>query len=77
MEIVEVFLLFVIAVEGVLMLRKKPTYKIEEPSMANRRDVHGVYRNPLGDSYRKSSRNLYVPIKPGSKMIDSLEDDEE
>ena len=77
MEIVEIFLLFAIVVEGAIALRKKPSYKKEEPITTNRRDVHGVYRNPLGDNYRKSSRNLYVPIKPGSKMIDGLEDDEE
>ena len=80
MEVVEalkIALLFIIAYEGAFILKKHETLKKPDEPRSNRRDVYGVYRNPLGDSYRKNSKNLYVPIKPGTKMIESSEDDEE
>jgi hypothetical protein len=82
MEIVEgvkIFLLFVIAYEGFLFLikgkQKKEEEKIDE--RASRRETYGIYRNPLGDSYRKNNKSQYVPIKPGEKMIENSGDDEE
>lgn len=48
----------------------------KEEVKKTRRDIYGVFANPLGDSYRKNSKELYVPIKPGSKMLDGDEEDE-
>ena len=82
MEIVEalkIALLFIIAYEGALPIIKgyKPKQEKEEVAHTTRRDVDGIYKNPLGDSYRKNKRNLYVPIKPGAKMIESSGDEED
>ena len=83
MEIIEalkIALLFIIAYEGAWFIIKNPPKK-EEPKEdeghASRREVHGIYRNPLGDSYRKNQRKQYVPIKPGAKMIESSGDEED
>lgn len=79
LEIVKIMVLFMIAVEGALILYEKkeekdPELKIEKGAHASRREVYGTFQNPLGDSYRKN-KGLYVPIKPNSKMLDG--DDEE
>lgn len=73
MEIINVLILFVIAIEGALLLYKKEEKREEEVSHTNRREVYGTFKDPY--SYRKNTRNQYVPIKPGSKMLDG--DDEE
>lgn len=78
LEIVKVMVLFMIALEGALLLYDKKDedteLKIEKGARTSRREVYGTFQNPLGDSYRKN-RGLYVPIKPNSKMLDG--DDEE
>lgn len=81
MEIIEglkIVLLFIIAYEGAWFIIKNPPKK-EEPKdeRTTRRDVYGIYKNPLGDSYRKNQRKQYVPIKPGAKMIESSGDEED
>ena len=78
LEIVRTLVLFVIAIEGALMLYGKDNNvkKEEESVHTSRRDVYGTFQNPLGDTYRKNSRSQYVPIHPGSKMLDGDEDDE-
>lgn len=73
MEIVEILLLIIIAIEGALILYGKEE-KVEK-RVTSRREVYGTFQNPLGDSYRKNNKMQYVPIKPNSKMLDG--DDEE
>ena len=73
MEIVEVLVLFIIAIEGALLLYKKEDVK--ESERTSRRDVYGTFKDPLGDSYRKNTKGQYVPVQPNSKMLDG--DDEE
>ena len=78
MEVVVVMLLVVIAVELLLILmRLTEEKKLEAPekTQTNRREVQGIFSNPLGDSYRKN-KGLYVPIVPNSKMLEGDEDDE-
>lgn len=75
MEIVKVLVLFIIAIEGALLLYKKE--EVKESERTTRRDVYGTFKDPLGDSYRKNTRGHYVPIKPGEKMLEGLGDDEE
>ena len=83
MEIVEglkILLLFIIAYEGLWLIFKSTPEKKEEEKVnerVSRRETYGIYRNPLGDSYRKNQKKLYVPIKPGAKMIESSGDEEE
>lgn len=81
MEIITI-LGFIIAVELGLLLFHMPTkenieeiLKRNEGAHTTRREVHGTFKTPLGDSYRKNTRGLYVPIQPNSKMLDG--DDEE
>lgn len=81
MEIITI-LGFIIAVELGLLLFHMPTkenieeiLKKNEGAHTTRREVHGTFKTPLGDSYRKNTRGLYVPIQPNSKMLDG--DDEE
>lgn len=81
MEIITI-LEFIIAVELGLLLFHMPTkenieeiLKKNEGAHTTRREVHGTFKTPLGDSYRKNTRGLYVPIQPNSKMLDG--DDEE
>ena len=76
LEIVRTLVLFVIAVEGALILYgKDTTTKKVESAHTSRREVYGTFHNPLGDTYRKNSRSQYVPIHPGAKMLDGDEDD--
>ena len=76
MEIVEMMLLFVIAIEGGLLLYKKEEKKEEvEAEHVSRRDIYGTFKDPY--SYRKNNRGQYVPVRPGGKMIDSIGDEEE
>ena len=77
MEIIKILFLFIIATEIALILLKPDKKEEEEEERATRREVYGIYKNPLGDSYRKNRKNQYVPIKPGSKMIEGIGDDEE
>lgn len=77
-EIVKILLLLTIAVE--LALGKHIEVYLEEEeeeedAHTTRRDVHGTFKHPLGDSYRKNTKGQYVPIRPNSRMIDG--DDEE
>ena len=75
MEIVEVLLLVILAIEGALIYMKKDEEK-ERGVHTSRREVYGTFQNPLGDSYRKNSKSQYVPIRPYSKMLDGDEKDE-
>lgn len=57
-------------------LKKEIKEEMEvEGARTTRRDVYGTFKTPLGDSYRRNTRGLYVPIQPNSKMLDG--DDEE
>lgn len=47
----------------------------EEGAHTTRRDVHGTFKTPLGDSYRRNTRGQYVPIQPNSKMLDGDDDE--
>lgn len=75
----EIALLFIIAIELAFILYDKDSKqefkKIDEGARTTRRDVYGTFKTPLGDSYRKNSKNLYVPIKPNSKMLDGDEEE--
>lgn len=73
LEVVKVLVLFMIAIEGALLLNDKKEEE-KESAHTSRREVYGTFHNPLGDSYRKN-RGLYVPIKPNSKMLDGDEED--
>ena len=74
METLEVLVLFVIAIEGALLLYKKEDKKEnEEVSHTSRREVYGTFKDPY--SYRTNSKHQYSVVKPYSKMIDG--DDEE
>ena len=85
MEIILKFIFsleFTIALELGLILFHMPTkenieeiLKKNEGAHTTRREVNGICKTPLGDSYRKNTRGLYVPIQPNSKMLDG--DDEE
>lgn len=74
MEIVEVIMLIIIAIETALILYKKK----DEPKegKVGRREITGTFGNPLGDNYRRNTRGQLVPIKPNSKMLDGDEEDE-
>ena len=79
-EAVKIALLFAIAYEGAWFLirnKKKKEEPEKEDVRTTRRDVYGIYKNPLGDSYRKNSRHQYIPQRPNSKMIESSGDDED
>lgn len=74
-EIVKILVLFMIAIEGALLLYKKEEPEDKENARTSpRREVYGTFQNPLGDSYRKN-KGLYVPIKPNSKMLDGDDED--
>ena len=77
MEVIVVMMLVVIAIELALILIRLTEDKLEIPEKGHtsRREIQGTFANPLGDSYRKN-KGLYVPIVPGSKMLDGDEDDE-
>lgn len=77
MEVIVVMMLVVIAIELALILIRLTEDKLEIPEKehTSRREIQGTFANPLGDSYRKN-KGLYVPIVPGSKMLDGDEDDE-
>ena len=68
--------MFMIVLELAIILMGKKEGTREE-AHTTRRDVYGTFRDPLGDSYRRNSRNQYVPIHPGEKMLDGMGDDEE
>lgn len=70
-------LLLMIVIELTAILFKLPEEKtiIKEETKKTRRDTQGIFANPLGDSYRKN-KGLYVPVKPGSVMLDGDEEDE-
>lgn len=76
LEIIKTLVLFIIAIEGACILYKKDE-KLEgsESTHTSRRDVYGTFKDPY--SYRKNNRSQYVPIKPNSKMLDGVGDDEE
>lgn len=73
LEIVKTLVLFMIAIEGALLLNDKKEEE-KESAHTSRREVYGTFHNPLGDSYRKN-KGLYVPIKPNSKMLDGEDED--
>ena len=82
MEIVITFILLCILCELTIIViglaklgKQKMEEETEEAEHKGRRDTQGVFANPLGDSYRKN-KGLYVPIKPGSVMLDGDEEDE-
>ena len=55
-------LLMVISVEGALIileLKKKKEVKVNP-----RRELTGMFKDPLGDKYRKNGEGLYTPIRP-------------
>ena len=55
-------LLMVISVEGALIileLKKKKEVKVNP-----RREITGMFKDPLGDKYRKNKEGLYTPIRP-------------
>lgn len=72
-EILKVLVLFMIAIEGALILYKKDEKEEPKEERTSRRDVYGTFGNPLG--YRTNTRHQYVPVMPNSKMLDG--DDEE
>ena len=78
MEVVVVMLLVVISIELALIIIRLTDDNIkrekEEEEHKSRRDVVGIFANPLGDSYRKN-KGLYVPIVPNSKMLDGDEEE--
>lgn len=79
MEVAIIMFLFLISVELFLIIQeliKKEKEKEEiEEAPKGRREVHGVFSDPLGDFYRKN-KGLYVPVVPGSKMLEGSEDEE-
>ena len=46
-----------------------------EGARTSRREVYGTFKSPLGDSYRRNTKGLYVPIQPNSKMLDGDDDE--
>ena len=70
MEIIGIILLFIISIEGALLIYNKK--EIEEEKANPRREIKGTFKDPLG--YRTNTRGQLRPVKPGGKMID--EDDE-
>lgn len=78
MEIAILIFLVIIAVELGLIIYDLPQKREEkEDARTTRRDVYGTFQNPLADSYRKNTRNQYIPVHPGGKMLEGLGDDEE
>ncbi len=76
MEIIEILILIIIAIEGALLIYDKDVTTLPLiKKKSSRREVYGTFQNPLGDTYRKNSRKQYVPIKPNSKMLDGDEED--
>lgn len=80
MEVVITLFLLLISIELALIIirlteENDKNEKVEE-THKTRRDIQGTFANPLGDSYRKN-KGLYVPIRPGEKMLDGDERDDE
>lgn len=85
-EVLKILILFMMAIELALIiydtkdnteeLKKQIKKELEEEGAStSRREVYGTFKTPLGDSYRRNTKGLYVPIQPNSKMLDG--DDEE
>jgi hypothetical protein len=72
-EIIKIMVLFIIAIEGYMIAFEKE--KEEDVKSNPRRELSGTFKDPLG--YRTNTRGQYVPIKPNSKMIDGVDDDDE
>lgn len=72
LEVIKILTLFIIAIEGYVIayMKDEPEEKTSNP----RRELNGTFKDPLG--YRTNTRGQYVPIKPNSKMIDGVDDDE-
>lgn len=79
-EVVKIMVLFMIAIEGALLLQEKKDNKIETPKRdeesahTSRREVHGTFQNPLGDAYRKNNKGLYTPVRPLGRGDDEEDD---
>lgn len=71
LQVIEILILFVIAVEIYLISNNK---EVQKGASNNRRELNGTFKDPLG--YKTNTRGQYVPIKPNSKLIDGSEDDE-
>ncbi len=72
MEIIKVLLLFIIAIEGSLLIYNKK--EIEEEKANPRREITGKFKDPLG--YRTNTRGQLRPVMPGGKILDGDEEDE-
>lgn len=70
MEIIKIILLFIISVEGALLLYDKK--EIVKKDMQSRRELTGKFKDPLG--YKTNTRGQLRPIIPGGKMIDEEDD---
>lgn len=75
-EILKILLMFMITIELALILYGKKE-GAKEDERTSRREVYGTFKDPLGDSYRRNTRNQYIPVHPGGKMLDGMGDDEE
>ena len=64
MEVVYVCFLLIISIECALILYNLRGSKEKEEKQNPRREVSGVFKDPLGDKYRKNIRGLYRPVKP-------------
>lgn len=70
MEIIKIILLFIISIEGGLLLYNKE--EIPKKVVQDRREITGKFKDPLG--YKTNTRGQLRPIIPGGKMIDEEDD---
>ena len=70
MEIIKIILLFIISIEGGLLLYNKG--EIPKKVVQDRREITGKFKDPLG--YKTNTRGQLRPIIPGGKMIDEEDD---
>ena len=70
MEIIKIILLFIISIEGGLLLYNKG--EIPKKVAQDRREITGKFKDPLG--YKTNTRGQLRPIIPGGKMIDEEDD---
>lgn len=67
----------ILSLEGLYICIKLSIEKEKEQKADDRRKVVGEFKNPLGDTYRKNTRGHLVPIRPHSKMIDGVDEEDE
>jgi hypothetical protein len=68
-DMAKICLLIIIAIE-IALRQPAITVKYEgegkEEARTSRREVNGLFQNPMQDGYRKNTKGQYTPIKPSN-----------